>query len=138
MGERSETLVRLWRRVNELADIEDSKTIRLLIAEAGIEPGAHVGADPDTFTDDMVAEWVLGQWADMIDHGSPFLNSARNISFHQFERLHGPVKAAGGSANGAWFASEVTAVVEKRPTVAVVVPDDAARPSVGGTEGDGS
>lgn len=90
IGERAAALYGTWQRVNDIATTtENTAEIRALIAEAGIQPQAHVGTDPDHFTPAMVAEWVLGQWADMIDHGSPFLNSARNISLHQFE-VHGP------------------------------------------------
>lgn len=88
--ERRTALFGLWKRVNEIAvSTEDEKEIRNLIAEAGIEPGMHVGKEPADFTDDMVAEWVLGQWADMIDNGSPFLNSGRNVSIHQYEKVTG-------------------------------------------------
>lgn len=112
-AERSQTLVRLWHRVNQLADIEDSKTIRALIAEAGIEPNVYVGTDPDDFTDDMVAEWVLGQWTDMIDKGGPFLNSIRNISFAQYEKLHGPVEPLSEGQRREWFVTEVGAITER-------------------------
>jgi hypothetical protein len=88
--QREQAVYGLWKKVNEIAcSTEDSKTIRNLIAEAGIEPGTHVGADPASFTPLMVGEWVLGQWADMIDSESPFLNSGRNVSLHQFARLTG-------------------------------------------------
>lgn len=89
-GERHAALFGVWRRVNDIATTtENTREIRALIAEAGIEPNMHVGADPDSFTDDMTAEWVLGQWADMIDSGSPFLNSGRNISLHQYGLIVG-------------------------------------------------
>ena len=85
--ERERALFGLWKRVNELAELEDSDTIRKLIAEAGIEPNAHVGVDPADFTPAMTAEWVLGQWADVIDGAQLWvLNSARNISLHQYEK----------------------------------------------------
>ncbi len=85
--ERDATVVALWRRVNEIATTtEDAIEIRNLIAEAGIEPGVHVGRDPDEFDLTMVAEWVLGQWADMIDADSPWLNTACNISLSQYEK----------------------------------------------------
>lgn len=87
--ERELALFGTWRLVNELADAEDSQAIRNLIAEAGIPAGIHVGADPASFTPAMTAEWVLGQWADMIDQNSPFLNSCRNISHHQYEQVMG-------------------------------------------------
>lgn len=88
MSERSRALHGLWSRVNEIADTtEDSAAIRSLIGEAGIAAGMHVGADPESFTPTMVAEWVLGQWADMIDNDSPFLNTARNISHAQFDKV---------------------------------------------------
>lgn len=86
---RAETVKELWRRVNVIADeTEDSQLIRNLIAEAGVEPGMHVGVPPENFTPLMIGEWVLGQWADMIDSHSPFLNTARNISFAQWEKLY--------------------------------------------------
>lgn len=114
IGERSRTLVALWRRVNELAGVEDTKTIRLLIAEAGITPGMHVGTEAEDFDDDMVAEWVLGQWADMIDNGGAFLNSARNISYSQFEKLHGPVEApAGGRSGEGWHLDEIRTITQR-------------------------
>lgn len=116
-GERSAALFGTWRRVNELAGAEDTTTIRGLIAEAGIEPGVHVGVEPDDFTDEMVAEWCLGQWAEMIDAGSPFLNSARNISFSQYERIVGPLPVgAMGSSGGGWFASEVAEIIDRKQT----------------------
>lgn len=86
--ERAMALFGVWVRVNELATTtEDTAAIRNLIAEAGIEPKIHVGVEPESFTPVMVAEWVLGQWADMIDAGFWGLNSGRNVSLHQFE-LH--------------------------------------------------
>jgi len=88
LRERDAALFGLWRRVNEIATTtENTQEIRNLIAEAGIPSGIHVGSDPESFTPSMVAEWVLGQWADMIDAGSPFLNSARNISLHQYDKV---------------------------------------------------
>ena len=90
MSEREETVRLLWQRVNEIAtSTEDSTLIRNLIAEAGIQPGMHVGVEPGLFTPLMVGEWVLGQWADMIDAKSPFLNSGRNVSLHQYDVLYG-------------------------------------------------
>lgn len=88
--ERERAVFGIWRRVNEIAcSTENTTEIRALIAEAGIEPGMRVGCDPESFTPLMVGEWVLGQWADMIDAGSPFINSGRNISLHQYHRLTG-------------------------------------------------
>lgn len=85
--ERATALFGVWARVNELATTtEDTAAIRNLIAEAGIEPEIHVGVEPDLFTPVMVAEWVLGQWADMIDAGFWGLNTGRNISLDQFEQ----------------------------------------------------
>lgn len=89
MSERSAALFGTWKRVNQLADAEDALGIRRLIAEAGIEPNVHVGLEPDDFTPAMVAEWVLGQWADAIDRDSPWLNSFRNISHAQYEKVVG-------------------------------------------------
>lgn len=78
-AERSIALRGLLRRVQEIAETtEDEREIRSLIAEAGVQPGAHCGNHE--LTDDEKVEWVLGQWADMIDHDSLFLNTARNIS----------------------------------------------------------
>jgi hypothetical protein len=86
--ERSVALFGTWKRVNELAEMEDMAGIRHLLAEAGIEPGMHVGTDPEAFTDDMTAEWVLGQWAETIDANALWaLNSARNISLHQYDKV---------------------------------------------------
>lgn len=88
MGERQEATLELWRMVNNIADTtEDTTAIHNLISEARIRPGVHVGVDPDDFTPLMVAEWVLGQWLSMIDAESPFLNSARNISHAQYEKV---------------------------------------------------
>ena len=88
---REEAVFGIWRTINEIADTtEDSATIRNLIAEAGVTPGMHVGTHHSEFTPLMVGEWVLGQWADMIDSGSPFLNSARNISHAQWDKLFPP------------------------------------------------
>lgn len=85
-GERERTTFMLWHRVNEIAvTTEDMSEIRNLIAEAGIAAGTHVGTPAEDFTPLMVAEWVLGNWIDMIDAKSPFLNSARNVSLHQWE-----------------------------------------------------
>jgi hypothetical protein len=90
MSERETALFGTWRVVNEIADAtEDAKRIRAIIAEAGIQPNMHVGTDPEAFTPSIVAEWVLGQWADMIDSDSPYLNSARNISHSQYEKVVG-------------------------------------------------
>lgn len=88
--EREQAVFGIWRRVNEIAcSTENFTEIRHMIAEAGIEPGMHVGTDPAEFTPMMAGEWVRGQWADMIDAGSPFLNTARNISLHQYEKVTG-------------------------------------------------
>jgi len=90
MSERDETVRMLWSEVNRLAVItEDMVTIRGLIAEAGIPVGIHVGTKPEDFTPTMVGEWCLGQLADMIDGDSPFLNSGRNISLSNYEKVHG-------------------------------------------------
>lgn len=80
----------LWERVNEIADTtEDEVAIRKLIHAAGIEPNVHVGSgEAKTFNADMTAEWVLGQWASIIDTAPYLLNSARNISFHQFQKTY--------------------------------------------------
>lgn len=87
MDQRATAIHGIWQRVNDIATTtEDSDAIRALIAEAGIAPDTHVGADPASLTPLMVAEWVLGQWADMIDAGSPFLNSGRNVSLFQFDK----------------------------------------------------
>lgn len=87
MRERSATLKALWAGVNEIAvTTEDSARIRALLAEAGIQPKAHVG-EPVEFFDghpDRIAEWVLGQWADVIDAELPILNTTRNVSLHHF------------------------------------------------------
>ena len=88
-AQRAKALHGTWERVNEIATTtEDSATIRALIAEAGIDPGAHVRVDADAFTPVMVAEWVLGQGAGVIDANHLWgLNSGRNVSLHQFD-LH--------------------------------------------------
>lgn len=87
MTERRRTLYALWAEVNRIATTtEDSKLIRNLIAEARIEPNAHVGTPQEAFTPEMVAEWALGQWASMIDDDSPWMNTIRNISLAQYDR----------------------------------------------------
>jgi hypothetical protein len=79
----------LWERVNEIATTtEDAALIRKLIGEAGIEPGMHVGRGSEAFDDDMTAEWALGQWADAIDNDSPWLNTIRNISLSQYDKVY--------------------------------------------------
>lgn len=101
-----------WRRVNEIAcSTENMIEIRTLIAEAGIEPGTHVGTDPDDFTPLMVAEWVLGQWADMIDAGSPFINSGRNVSLHQYQQLTGEADPPWTVGESTMHATEVKEIV---------------------------
>ncbi len=89
-SERSVALFGIWKRVNELADVEDTTSIRNLLSEAGINGCMHVGVAPDNFTPEMVAEWVLGQWVDTIDSGALWaLNTARNVSFYQYEKVVG-------------------------------------------------
>jgi hypothetical protein len=111
--ERERAVFGLWRRVNEIAcSTEDTAAIRSLIAEARIEPGVHVGSDPEAFTPLMVGEWVLGQWADMIDASSPFINSARNISLHQYGRLTGEDDPPWTVGEGTMFPAEVGAIVD--------------------------
>jgi hypothetical protein len=111
--QREHAVYGLWKRVNEIAcSTEDSAEIRKLIAEAGIEPGVHCGTDPDAFTPLMVGEWVLGQWADMIDAGSPFLNSGRNISLSQFEKLTGEPDPPWTVGQSAMHLDEIHAIVE--------------------------
>lgn len=90
-AERDIAVRELWKRVNILAVRDDMESIRNLIAEARIEPGVHCGDAPETFDGNptKIGEWVLGNWADMINHGSPFLNTARNISLSQYEDLFG-------------------------------------------------
>lgn len=113
--ERSRALFGLWAQVNQIAcTTEDAGRIRALIAEAGIEPDIHVGRDPSEFTPEVTTEWVLGQWAAMIDAGAPFLNSARNVSIHQWERVTGqrfqvPPAALRGDE---WFVDELRIVVQ--------------------------
>ena len=88
--QRTQALFGLWAEVNRIADeSEDSNAIRALIAEAGIQPNIHVGVPAADFTPTMVAEWVLGQWASAIDVDSPFLNTMRNVSLAQYEKLEG-------------------------------------------------
>lgn len=90
MTQRSEALFGTWKRVNELADAEDEKSIRQLLAEAGINGKMHIGTPPEDFTPEMVAEWALGNWASIIDSGELWmLNSARNVSFAQYEAVMG-------------------------------------------------
>lgn len=85
MGDRQEIVFHIWRRVNELAIVEDTNSIRAIIGEAAIEPGTHVGVAPEDFTPLMIGEWVLGNWADVIDSGQLWaLNTARNVSLHQY------------------------------------------------------
>lgn len=111
--QREHAVYGIWKRVNEIAcSTEDSAEIRKLIAEAGIEPNMHVGADPKSFTPLMTGEWVLGQWADMIDHGSAFLNSGRNISLHQFSLLTGEPDPPWTVGASAMHANEVKGIVE--------------------------
>lgn len=79
----------LWEKVNEIAKTtEDAVAIRELIRQAGIEPNVHVGSGEEEFTIDMRAEWILGQWANIIDEAPYMLNSARNISLQQFEQAY--------------------------------------------------
>lgn len=86
--ERERALFGVWKRVNELADQEDTFAIRALIAEAGINDLMHIGVPSDQFTPAMIAEWVLGNWANVIDGGHLWmLNSARNVSQHQYDKL---------------------------------------------------
>lgn len=94
--DRSDALRGLLLRVQEIADTEetcvyDFEQIRNLLAEAGIEANAYCGRSPHSMTDDMVIEWVLGQWVDTLDQDEPFLMSARNISGRFAEELCGYV-----------------------------------------------
>jgi hypothetical protein len=90
MIERSAALFGTWKRVNELAEKEDMAGIRSLLGEAGIEAGMHIGVAPEDFTDEMTAEWCLGNWVNIIDQGAIWcLNSARNISLSQYEKIVG-------------------------------------------------
>jgi hypothetical protein len=112
--ESESTTFALWREVNRIASsTEDRDVIRQLLGEARIDPGTHVGVEPDDFTPVMVAEWVLGQWAEMIDAGSPFLNSARNISLSQWKRVAEPLGYGPNpewDAAGEMFCAEVNAL----------------------------
>lgn len=56
------------------------KAARLMIVDAGLVPGIHVGADDNTFDDPIrIAEWWLGQVANLIDTKSWFaMNSLLN------------------------------------------------------------
>lgn len=60
----NEPIFEVWRAVNEAAMAEDVSLIRRLVADAGIQPGVHVGRDPSEFTPVITAEWALGQWAE--------------------------------------------------------------------------
>jgi hypothetical protein len=113
--QREHAIKGLWRRVNEIAcSTENMKEIRAMIAEAGIEPNIHVGAEPDDFTPLMVGEWVLGQWAAMIDAESPFLNSGRNISLHNYQKLTGEPDPPWTAGEHSMFANEIEAIIESR------------------------
>jgi hypothetical protein len=90
MSTRETTTFGLWKQVNDIAcGSEDHMEIRKLIAEAGIPPGIHVGLDPAEFTPLITAEWVLGQWATVIDNPDALwmLNSTRNISLHYYDKV---------------------------------------------------
>lgn len=117
MSERTEALFGLWDQVNRIAaTTEDSQRIRAMIAEAGIKPGMHVGRRVEEFTPEVVAEWVLGQWADMIDSGAPFLNTARNVSIHQWEQATGQkfqTPKSEGPPTKSWFGDELAAVTDR-------------------------
>lgn len=91
MIERSAELKHTWEQVNQLADEENEQAIRTLITEAGIKPGIHQGTKPEDFTEVMVVEWVLGQWAAVIDDPKCawMLNTCRNISYSQYDKLYG-------------------------------------------------
>lgn len=93
-----------WRQINVIACRENAgaeQQIRAMVGELGIEPGMHVGRAPGEFTPLMTGEWVLGQWAAMIDAKSPFLNTARNISIDQYEKLYGRQAELDDLAGGA-------------------------------------
>lgn len=49
-GVVNEPIFEVWRAVNEAATAEDVSLIRRLVADAGIQPGVHVGRDPSEFT----------------------------------------------------------------------------------------
>lgn len=91
VSERTTALVGLWRHVNEIATTtEDRQAIRNLIAEARIEPGNNVGRPEADYLDDgLLAEYMLGQWAELIDIDFPLLNTARNISLAWYEDRFG-------------------------------------------------
>jgi hypothetical protein len=64
---------------------DDMAPIRAMIAEAGIEPGMHVG--DRTISDDprRLAEWWLGQIADIIDREAWFaMNTALHVGADRF------------------------------------------------------
>lgn len=91
MTERSATLRALWERVNDLgSSAEDpSQEIRYLIAEAGIAPKVHVGRPPEDFDDpDVMAEYVLGQWAACLDSRVPFMNTVHCASVGFYEKTY--------------------------------------------------
>jgi hypothetical protein len=88
--ERTAALIGTWQRVNEIGDTtQDANEIRALIGEAGIVPNMHVGISPADFTRDMVCEWVLGQWADVLNiaNGEMYLNSVHNLSLVCYEQF---------------------------------------------------
>jgi hypothetical protein len=66
---RARTIFDLLRRVSEIADTkEDVRALRALIEQARVAPNMHVGTPPEQFSKLTTAEWILGQWADMIDN----------------------------------------------------------------------
>lgn len=94
MSERTTAMRGLLRQVQHIADTtEDQRAIRALLHEARITPNIHVGVAPEDFTDPMKVEYVLGQWANVLDEDMdyPYLNTCRNISYRAAQELCGYV-----------------------------------------------
>lgn len=67
----------LLQKVVDLLDapnaLSNVSEVRQLIAAANIKTNVHIGKSPDSFTENMVYEWCLGQFADVIDNQAWFV-----------------------------------------------------------------
>lgn len=81
-------LFHTWWKLSKVNDLEEARQIIVDIRRAAIPPKMHLGERPECFTPTMVAEWVIGQWSDIVDtNDTGFVSNARNITVAQWQNV---------------------------------------------------
>lgn len=59
-------------KVRSSDTMSDAFDMKDFLKSCGFKSGVHVGADPDSFTDQMTVEWFVGQGISMLEEGQLF------------------------------------------------------------------